>query len=72
MAHNYVTTGNRLTMGSQGGAGIFNDDFHGANKSKDKVIKNKSNLKVFILNLISFLRSNHCFISLTIGAIMNQ
>ena len=26
MAHNYVTTGNRLTMGSQGGAGIFNPD----------------------------------------------
>ena len=26
MAHNYVTTGNRLTMGSQGGAGILQAD----------------------------------------------
>ena len=26
MAHNYVTTGNRLTMGSQGGAGILQED----------------------------------------------
>ena len=26
MAHNYVTTGNRLTMGSQGGAGISQAD----------------------------------------------
>ena len=26
MAHNYVTTGNRLTMGSQGGAGISQED----------------------------------------------
>ena len=52
MAHNYVTTGNRLTMGSQGGAGIINPD---------KIPYETSiNVKPRSLTNLKFL--NHCFL----------